>query len=87
MLEKRDFPGGPVIRTLLSLLRALVHSLVGELRSYEPKGGQNKKMLEKSPSCKPASHSIGVRGSTLIETAHPGQAPQSSQRHKESDTT
>ena len=28
----REFPGGPVVRTPLSLLRAQVASLVGELR-------------------------------------------------------
>ena len=31
--QHREFPGGPVIRTLLSPLRAQVQSLVRELRS------------------------------------------------------
>lgn len=33
-IECREFPGGPVVRTLLSLLRSQVHSLVGELKSH-----------------------------------------------------
>ena len=33
-----EFAGGPVVRTLLSLLRARVQSLVGELRSHNPHG-------------------------------------------------
>ena len=32
----KDFPGSPVLRTPLSLLRVPVQCLVGELRSHKP---------------------------------------------------
>ena len=35
-----EFPGGPVVRTPLSLPRALVQSLVRELRSHKPSGAR-----------------------------------------------
>ena len=38
-----QFPGGPVVRTLISLPRAQVHSLVGELRSHEMHSSAKKK--------------------------------------------
>ena len=37
-----EFPGGPVKDSMLSLLRAWVHSLVGELRSRKPRGWPKK---------------------------------------------
>ena len=43
MIE-RDFPGGPVVGTLLSLLRAWVQSLVGGLRSHKLCGMANKQI-------------------------------------------
>ena len=39
----KEFPGGPVVRTLLSLPRAWVRSLLGELRSCKPCGTAKKK--------------------------------------------
>ena len=41
-MTERDFPDGPVVGTLLSLLRVWVQSLVGELRSHELCGMTNK---------------------------------------------
>jgi len=38
-------PGGPVVRTPLSLPRAWVLSLVGELRSHMPQGMAQKKKM------------------------------------------
>ena len=45
-IKDREVPGGPVIRTLLSLLRAWVWFLVGELRSHEH-CGMAKKLVNK----------------------------------------
>ena len=42
----RNFPGSPVVRTLLSLPRAQVHSLVGKLRFHKP-CGMAKKLKKK----------------------------------------
>ena len=42
-----DFPGSPVVRTLLSLLKAWVRSLVGELRSHKPRGMAKRKIQDK----------------------------------------
>ena len=39
----RDFPGGPVVRTVCSLLKVQVKSLVGELRLCKPCGTTRKK--------------------------------------------
>ena len=36
LMVQRDFPGGPVAKTVLSVQGAWVPSLVGELRSYMP---------------------------------------------------
>ena len=36
--QARESPGGPVVKTLLSLLRVQIQSLVGELISHEPCG-------------------------------------------------
>ena len=38
----QEFPGGPVVRTLLSLPGAWVQPLVRELKSHEPCGQQKK---------------------------------------------
>ena len=38
-----DFPGGPVVKTLLSMQRTWVQSLVGELRSHMQCGAAKKK--------------------------------------------
>ena len=38
-------PGGPVVRTPLSLPKAWVLSLVGELRSHMPRGMAKKKKM------------------------------------------
>ena len=44
----RGFPGGPVVKTALSMQRTQVRSLVGELRSHMPHG-QKKKKKKKIP--------------------------------------
>ena len=41
--EKRDFPGGLVVKTVLLLRGAWVRSLVGELISHMPGGAAKKK--------------------------------------------
>ena len=38
----RDFPGGPVVKTLPSMQGVQIQSLVGELRSYMPWGQKTK---------------------------------------------
>ena len=38
-----DFPGGPMVKTLLSMQRTWVQSLVGELRSHMQCGAAKKK--------------------------------------------
>ena len=48
---KRDFPGGPVVKTLHSHCRELpVRSLVGELRSHMPHTTALKKVERKKES-------------------------------------
>ena len=45
-MEPGDFPGGPVVKTPRFHCRGHgVPSLVGELRSYMPRGTAKKKML------------------------------------------
>ena len=43
-IEIGEFPGGPVVRTAVSLLKARVWSLVGDLGSYKSCGEVKKKM-------------------------------------------
>ena len=42
-----DFPFSPVVRILLSLLKAWVRSLVGDLRSHKPRGMAKRKIQDK----------------------------------------
>ena len=42
----KKFPGGPVLRTLLSLLSTQIQSLVGELKSHKPHNVAKKKKSE-----------------------------------------
>ena len=53
LLKKRvckEFPGGPVVRTLLSLPGVWVQSRVRELRSHKPLGTTKRKNMLLLPS-------------------------------------
>ena len=39
----KKLPGGPMVRTLLSLLSTQIHSLIGELKSHKPQNVAKRK--------------------------------------------
>ena len=53
-----DFPGGPVVKTLLPVQGAPVQFLVGELRSHMPRGARPKQTNKKTVPMEKAWHRV-----------------------------
>ena len=67
-----DFPGGPVVKTVLPLKRVKVRSLVEELRSHRPLGVAKKKVMlgiQVPPNLAPLSRRESPRGSCRWQAA------------------
>ena len=78
----RDFPGGPVVKTMLPLQGGRVQSLVRELRSHKPQGKAtpphqkkgkirppNESPLQKSSKALPHPMKYVVTGSTSADSS------------------
>ena len=77
----RDFPGGPVVKTMLPLQGGRVQSLVMELRSHKPQGKAtlppkkgkirppNESPLQKSSKARPHPMKYVVTGSTSADSS------------------
>ena len=84
--SQRDFPGGPVVKTLLPLQGARVPALVRELRSRMPRGAAKKKRKQNEPHKYPTlyfrkNHSNNRASERLEETVTHQSQPKLTLRH------